>query len=321
MSGKPIRIGLIGASRVATYAVIAPAARLDGVEVVAVAARDVERARDYARTHGIGRVHPDYAALCRDPEVDLVYIGTPPASHREQTLAAVHAGKAVLVEKPFTMNAAEATDIFRAARARGVAVFEAMHSLHHPMFARLLDILRSGVLGPLRRIDAEFSMPIERHEAEFRWQARLGGGALMDLGVYPLAWVRRVLGEEFQVVRASADVVDGVDSGFEAEISFACGVLARVRSSMGAASRTARMSLEGERGTLDAINPLAPQFGNSLILRVDGREKRETVEGPTSYQAQLAAVRDAMSGDASFPWPAEATVASMEAIDGVRAAF
>lgn len=300
---------------------IAPATRLDGVEVIAVAARDAERAADYARTHGIGRVHLDYAALCRDPEVDLVYIGTPPALHREQALAAIRAGKAVLVEKPFAMNAAEAWDIFQKARARQVPVFEAMHSLHHPMFARLLDILSTRVLGTLRRIDAEFSVPIERSEAEFRWQTVLGGGALMDLGVYPLAWVRRVLGEDFEIVRARADRVDGVDAAFAVELCFPSGVLARVRSSMRVDSRIARMSIEGERGTLEAINPLAPQFGNSLILRAGGTEEQEAVEGLSSYEAQLSAVRDAISGVAPFPWSIETSVASMKAIDQVRAAF
>ena len=186
-----LRIGLIGASRVATYAVIAPARTVDGLEVVAVAARDSERAANYARRHDIPRVHSGYADLCRDPEIDLVYIGTHPAVHRELAFMALDAGKPVLLEKPFAMNAREARDILDRAEAAGVPVFEAMHSLHHPLFARLLELLRDDILGPITHLDAEFSVPIERNAREFRWRAEMGGGALMDLGIYPLAWARR----------------------------------------------------------------------------------------------------------------------------------
>lgn len=318
---SPLRIGLIGASRVATYAVIDPARAIDGVRVDAVAARDPARAAEYAGRHGIARVHASYADLCRDPDVDLIYIGTHPAVHREIAVLAIEAGKPVLVEKPFAMTAAEARDMLDRARAAGVPVFEAMHSLHHPLFARLLALLRQDVLGPHRRLDAEFSVPIDRNAHEFRWRADLGGGALMDLGIYPLAWARRLLGQAFTVERASADIVDGVDAAFDAELCFPSGVTASVRSSMRASSRIAQLTLTGERGSLIVVNPLAPQHGHRLLLSVDGVTTEEKVTGPSTYEAQLAAVRDAVQGRATFPLPADDPYRSMQAIDAVRAAF
>lgn len=159
-SGKPLRIGLIGASRVASYAVIEPAKLVQGVTVTAVAARDEVRARQYAEKFDIGRVHASYADLVRDASVDLVYVGTPPSLHVEYAMAAIAAGKAVLVEKPFALNSADARKVHDAASAAGVQVFEAMHSLHHRLFARILEIVRGGEIGTMRSLEACFSAPI-----------------------------------------------------------------------------------------------------------------------------------------------------------------
>jgi len=159
-SGKPLRIGLIGASRVASYAVIEPAKLVQGVTVTAVAARDEVRARQYAKKFDIGRVHASYADLVRDASVDLVYVGTPPSLHVEYAMAAIAAGKAVLVEKPFALNSADARKVHDAASAAGVQVFEAMHSLHHRLFARILEIVRGGEIGTMRSLEACFSAPI-----------------------------------------------------------------------------------------------------------------------------------------------------------------
>lgn len=117
-----LRIGLIGASRVATYAIIAPARSVAGVEVVAVAAGDQDRASAYAGEHGIARVHASYQELLHDPAIDLVYIGTPPSTHAELALRAITAGKPVLVEKPFAMTTVEAQVVHDAGRCAGVPV-------------------------------------------------------------------------------------------------------------------------------------------------------------------------------------------------------
>jgi predicted dehydrogenase len=319
-SGRPLSIGLIGASRVAAYAIIAPARHLEGVNVVALAARDPMRAKPYAEQFGIERVHGSYAELFEDPQVDLIYLGTPPAFHREQALAAIAAGKSVLVEKPFALTSADALMVYEAAAAAGVHVFEAMHSVHHCLFARILDLARGGEIGVLQSIQASFAAPVPEHDL-IRWRPELGGGALMDLGVYPLAWVRRIAGEEFAVVSCDAVIKHGVDASFNARLEFANGVACEIFSSMTEPSASARLVLNGELGTVSVCNPLDPQTGHSLTLRNSTGERVETVDGPSTYWAQLAAVAATLRRGEAFPLPADDYVWSMRAIERMRAAM
>ena len=316
-----MRIGLLGASRVATFAMIEPAKQLADVAIVAVAARDRTRAHDYAALHGIPKVHDRYESLIADPDIDLVYIGTPPHAHCEQAMMAIEAGKPVLVEKPFSFDAGEASRVLAAADLAGVPVFEAMHSPHHSLFKRVLAIIAEGRIGKVMSIDAEFSAPIAASRGEFLWDAALGGGALMDLGVYPLAWCRRIAGDSFIVKRASADLRDGVDETFDALLRFDTGVSARVHSSMVTDQPVARLDVRCSVGNLEVINPLAPQLGHSLHLGVSGARFSETVDGVSTFEAQLIAVRDTVMFGKAFPFPTDDFVQSMRAIDQVRAAF
>lgn len=313
-----LRIGLIGASRVATYAVIAAAKELDDVEVVAVAARDAERARSYADEHGITRAYGDYGSLIADPEVDLVYVGTPPALHVEQALAAIAAGKAVLVEKPFALTSADAQRVHDAGKAAGVPVFEAMHSPHHQLFHRIIEILHGGKIGRIRHIDAKFTAPIGTNDP-IRWNAALGGGALMDLGVYPLAWARRIAGEDFTVTTATADLREGVDASFVTDLAFASGPSCRIEASMVSPDIVVRLTVTGDGGTLTVINPLSPQRGHKLTLVNGDGEQFEVFEAaPTSYQAQLSVIAAALRGEAPYPYASDDYVKSMQAIERVR---
>lgn len=318
MDTKPVTIGIIGAARVAVYAMIAPAKAEKRARLYSVAARDPARAAGYAKQHGIERHHKSYAALMADPEIDLVYIATPPSLHAKQAKDALAAGKHVLVEKPFSMNAAEAESVARAGEAAGRHVFEAMHSRHSRLFARIVEIVRSGVLGKISVASASFSAPIARNETEFRWQDGLGGGALMDLGVYPLAWLRGTLGEP-RVVSARAVLENGVDAETEAELSFPSGVKGTMRASMSARSFEAALKIEGDKGVLNVTNPLAPQMGHSLALTLSGKTTTETVEGPSTFAAQLAAVCATLRDGTPFPLGPRDYVHSMAAIDSVRA--
>lgn len=313
-----VRIGVLGASRVAAYAVIKPASEVEGIEVVAIAARDPERARHYAATHGIRRIHTDYSALLADPELDLVYLGTPPALHAEQALASIVAGKAVLVEKPFALSAEQARLVHAAAVKAGVLVFEAMHSTHHRLFARILEILRSGEIGRVQSMRSRFLAPISEDDP-IRWSAELGGGALMDLGVYPLTWLRRIAGEAFSVRKAEAEFRHGVDASFRAELEFPGGIVAELSSSMTAAEPLARLEVVGEQGRLEVRNPIAPQMGHLLTVSTGAGDRTETVDGLSSYAAQLAAIRATLREDQAFPVADDDYVRSMEAIERVRA--
>ena len=230
-----LRIGIIGAARVATYAMIAPARARADVVLAGVAARDPARAAAYAHAHGVARAFPDYAAMVADPGIDAIYVATPPAFHLEHARLAIRAGKPVLVEKPFTLDAAEAAILLAEARTAGVAVVEAQHSRCHGFWRMLHAALPA--IGPLTRIDAWFNVPVKTDADEFRWQGSLGGGALMDLGVYPLTWVRAVAGEPVAAHEVQFHRQRRADAAFSARLTLPGGVDAHVAADMAAPDR------------------------------------------------------------------------------------
>jgi predicted dehydrogenase len=316
-----LAIGLIGASHIAVDAILAPARTLRGIDVVAVAARDANRARLYAADHEIPRVHATYEALLADPAVDLVYVSTTPDTHAALAIGALEAGKAVLVEKPFSVTADEARAVQAVAVRRGRPVWEAMHSPHHALFRRIVSLLEEGRIGRLRRIEANFLALIDYDPLAFRWRAEHGGGALMDLGVYLLAWCRRVAGEDFEIVSAHAEMRNGVDASFNADLVFGGDVVASLRASMLAPELVTTLIVEGDAGSIEVSNAIAPQTGHALRLNDFTGSRVAVADGPTTYEAQLTAVRAALVYGQPFPFPADDYVRSMEALDRVRRAF
>lgn len=197
-----IRWGILGAGGIAAAYVtdllgsqgMGPEGREAGLSVVAVGSRDLATARGFADRFGIPTAHGSYADLVADPSVDAVYVATPHVFHREQALLAISAGKHVLVEKPFTVNAAEAREVFAAAERAGVIALEAMWTRFLPQNHRLREILRSGLLGELRLFTGTHAQALPSDPRHRLNDPALGGGALLDLGVYPVAFALDVLG-------------------------------------------------------------------------------------------------------------------------------
>src|SRR5215212_2503761 len=146
-----VRLGVLGAARIAPAAVVKPARNSAEAEVVGIAARDRARADAFATKHGIPRVFDTYADLLADPDIDAIYNPLPNGLHAQWTIAALEAGKHVLCEKPFTANAKEAEDVAAVATRTGLVVMEAFHYRYHPLAARMLEIVESGELGTVRR--------------------------------------------------------------------------------------------------------------------------------------------------------------------------
>ena len=284
--------------------------------VAAVAARDPARAAAFAEAHDIRRVHETYQALVDDPAIDLVYIGLPPLFHAEWAIKAMAAGKPVLIEKPVAMNAAEALLIRQKAEETGLAALEAFHYRHHALMARLLALLPQ--LGTLVRLEARFDAMIKRSPEEFRWNAAVGGGALMDLGCYCVHWLRTVAGQEPRVVRARMEREGALDVTTEAHLAFPGGAAAALYTSM-AAPRQASMRIEGLNGQIEVENPLAPQLGHRLICTINGQTTEETVEGLTTFAAQLAAVVAHLRHGAPFVLTADDAEKNMALLDAIRA--
>jgi predicted dehydrogenase len=238
--------------------------------------------------------------------------------HAAVAIKALEAGKHVLVEKPFALNAGEARAILAAAQRSGRRVFEAFHYRHHALWHRIVALVHGGEIGEVKAIDAVFHVPIPWVADEFRWNPALGGGALMDLGCYPLQWARVVAGEEPTVASARMRMVDGVDVETEAQLVFPSGARARVSCRMDGDGIAATLSVEGSLGALRIINPLAPQMGHVLEIQSHGTDRKEVAEGPSTFAAQLEAVVAALLDGAPFPLATDDPVKSMTAIDAVR---
>ena len=312
-----LRIGLLGASRIAPTAVITPAAGREDVTVTAVAARDPARAKAYAETHGIPAVADDYAALIARDDVDLVYNGLPPAGHLEWTVAALEAGKAVLCEKPFARNADEARTMVAAAERAGRPLIEAFHYRYHNVIRRAEEMIRSGVLGQIHRANAVFQVTIPQDTGDLRWSAEQGGGALMDLGCYPLHLMRTLLGEEPQIREARGEFVGGVDAQIMAALAFPSGARADISCSMVPETRDARATIGGSKGRMEIVNFLAPQYGCRFTTVIGGETVEHPVDGPSTYEAQLAHVVEVMAGEAQPLTGGADAIANMAAIDAI----
>jgi predicted dehydrogenase len=317
-SGPRLRIGILGAASIAPLALIAPARASAGAEVVAVAARDEEKARRFAARHDIPRVHRSYEALLADPQVEAIYNPLPNSHHGLWTLRALEAGKHVLCEKPFTANAAEAQRVADAARKSGLVVMEAFHWRYHPLAARLIEIVASGELGELRHVEARLCAPLLK-PGDIRYRADLAGGATMDMGCYTVSIVRALAGAEPRVVSARAKLSSpGVDRAMEAELAFPSGATGRIVCSMfswrllGVSAR-----VEGARGELRVLNPVMPQLFHRLTVKSERGTRHERVKDGTSYGHQLAAFVRAVREDAPFPTSADDAVKNMAVIDAI----
>lgn len=311
-----VRIGILGAARIAPPALVQPARVLDGVQVVAIAARDRQRAASFAAKHGIATVHDSYDALLADPAIDAIYNPLPNGLHGRWTIAALRAGKHVLCEKPFTANADEAESVAEVARASGLVVMEAFHYRYHGLTARMLEILASRELGDVRHIDTWLCFPLP--VADIRWQLDLAGGALMDAGCYAVHLLRTLAGAEPTVRTARAKLKSPqVDRYLTAELEFADGRTGTITASM----LSARLlgigaRVVGSAGTMQVFNPILPQVYHSLrITTAAGKRTERVARKPSSYLAQLTAFRDAVLHGTPFPTHVDDAVANMRVID------
>lgn len=318
---RPIRIGLLGASRIAVPAIVMPAETNTRVEVTAVAASNPERANAYAAEHGIPCVEAGYAALVESREVDLVYNALPPRDHLEWSLAALQAGKHVLCEKPFSMNATEAATMVGKAAASGQILIEALHYRFHPLFKRVLEIVRSGRIGEVRSLSARFNVPIPFQPGELRHERALGGGAMMDLGCYPLHWARTLMADEPVVLEAAARRGEAdVDIAMEATLKFPGGARAEVRCSMAddlQPGLDTELVVSATKGSLIVNNLIGPLPENDITVERDGEILTETVSGSSTYVHQLEHVIAVLAG-AEPPLTGGAdAVANMVATDAI----
>lgn len=316
--GGPIKVGILGAARIAPLALINPARENDEVVVAAVAARDLTRAQSFAAEHGIARAYGSYEALIADPDVDAIYNPLPNSLHGRWTRAALEAGKHVLCEKPFTANAGEAREIADLADQSDRVVMDALHYRYHPLTLRIEEIIASGELGTLNRVEAAMCFPLLKF-SDIRYDYALAGGAAMDAGIYAVDMVRTFAGSTPEVVSARAKLQrQQVDRAMTAELRFAGGLGGRVTCSMFSWD-VLRMTVKvtGDRGRLYVVNPAMPQAFHRLSIRSAEGKRVERFERRPSYAYQLDAFADAVLRGAPVKTSAREAVENMTVIDSM----
>ena len=290
-----MRIGLAGATKIAARAVVTPAAAMDGVQVAAVAAHDAERGAAFATEHGVPRAHRTYAGLMADPQVDAVYISTHPAGHFALALAAMRAGKHVLVEKPLCLGACEAETLRLARDRAAVCLAEAVMAAHHPWAGAVPELADSHELGALREIRTDLVFD-RAADLGYRAYPELGGGAFLDTAPYWLQMLQAARGRGLDVaeVRAASAFAgpNGIDAELEAVLGFPDGTTAMLACGLAGPYR-ADHTFTFDGGMLRVRNFMLPARGK-LPLNVFVRPK----EGPAStvgfapvdyFERQLAA--------------------------------
>jgi predicted dehydrogenase len=312
-----LRIGVLGASRIAKLAIVCPAATL-GHRIVAVAARDRGRAETFASSYGVERVVDTYADLVADPEVDVVYNPLANAFHAPWNLAAIQAGKAVLTEKPFARNAIEAEVVRKAARRRGTVVMEGFHYLFHPIIKRMVGLLADGTLGTLQHVEVVMKMP-EPKPDDARWNLQFAGGCVMDLGCYGLHVNRqlaRFAGGDPTIVDARGiERSPGIDASFDIDLTFPNAASASIVTSMTADRYEMTLRLIGDKGEAFAYDYLL-QYGDDRIeIMTDTGTTVEHCGIRSTYAYQLEAFADHLQHRTPLPLDVDDAVTNMHYID------
>ena len=259
----PIRWGISSTGGIAN-AFAKALARVDDAHLVAVSSRTYERAAAFAAEHGAGRAFGSLEAMLADQDVDVVYIASPHSEHCRDALAVVAAGKHVLVEKPFGLSAAEAQLVFDAAADAGVFVMEALWSRFLPAHVRLRELVAEGVIGEARSVEASFGFPFPHDPQHRLLNAALGGGALLDLGIYPVNTAVQLFGPPDDVVATATLGETGVDVNTAVAMRFPGGAVATAQCSLiSPMACTARVV--GTEGWIDV--PAGQHHPESLTVR------------------------------------------------------
>ncbi|MGP3736228.1 Gfo/Idh/MocA family protein [Streptomyces sp. GDS52] len=321
MTGRNVRWGILATGGIAAR-FAADLAELPDAEIVAVASRSAESARAFADRFGAERAYGDWESLARDEEVDVVYVATPHSAHRAAAGLCLEAGRNVLCEKPFTLNAREAGELVALARDRGRFLMEAMWMYCHPMVRRLKALVDDGAIGEVRTVRADFGLAGNFPATHRLRDPALGGGALLDLGVYPVSFAQLLLGEPSDVVARATLSEEKVDLQTGALLSWDDGALASVHCSVVGGTETSA-SITGSEGRIDI--PYGFFFPDGFVLHREGREAEKFTADPADGRRDTLAheaaevMRALRAGETESPLvPLDGTLAVMRTLDAIR---
>lgn len=323
MAQRKLRWGIIGCAGIAIRSVIPGIQQSERGEVVAVASRDESKAKQTAEKLGIPKAYGSYEALLADGEIDAVYIPLPNHLHKEWTIRAAEAGKHVLCEKPFSMDTAEAAEMVEACARHGVTLAEAFMYRHHPRYKRIRDIIASGEIGALRGIHGTFTFNSSGNTTGFRNKQEMGGGALYDIGVYPISAARMLLEREPEAATVHAFFSPehgGVDMMASGLLEFAGGVALTFDCAMWAAGRNT-LEVLGTDGRIElpsafVCNPSAPSV--FYVTSKSGR-REEQIEPVNQYSLQSDDFAATVLDGAPSLFGADDPVLNMRVVDACLA--
>lgn len=316
-----VRWGILGAGSIAGRFAEALAS-LPEAETLAVGSRSQDTADRFAKAHGFSRAYPGYEKLAADPDVDVVYVATPHPFHAGNAELCLRAGKAVLCEKPFTVNAAEARRLVGLARKRDLFLMEGMWTRFFPLMGRLRRMLSDGTLGEPRMLVVDFGFRAEMDPASRLFDPKLGGGAMLDVGVYCVSFASMVLGRPVRGTGLSHLGETGVDEQFAAALEHGEGRL----SAITAGTRTASPHEATILGTEGYARVHSPWWQPDAMTISRPRHKDEVVREPAEkngFRYEAAEVMRCLgAGERESPiMPLDETVAVMETMDEIRAAW
>lgn len=318
MTETPLRWGIMGTGGIA--AAFAQDLKLTGSGVVtAVGSRKAESADAFGARLGIPARHSSYEALANDPDVDIVYVATPHPMHHGNARLALEAGKPVLVEKPFTMDAAEARDLVGLARDRGLFLMEAMWTRFLPHVRHIRELLPS--LGDVVTVSADHGQWFAEDPAFRLFAPELGGGALLDLGIYPVSFASMVLGAPDRVAAMATPAFTGVDAQMSMLFGYKSGAQAVLSCTLSAVSPTTA-AIVGTEARIEVEGPFYAPASFTLIQRDGERTRHEYADEGRGLRHQADEVARLLAeGATESPlMPLDETVSIMATMDEVRAA-
>ncbi|MGW0862768.1 Gfo/Idh/MocA family protein [Streptomyces sp. NPDC002611] len=321
MTADTVRWGVLATGGIAA-AFTADLFDLPDAEVVAVASRSEESAKAFAERFGIPRAYGDWNRLARDEDIDVVYVATPHTAHRTAAGLCLAAGRNVLCEKPFTLNVREAAELVALAREHGRFLMEAMWMYCNPLVRRLKSLVDDGAIGEVRSVQADFGLAGPFPPSHRLRNPELGGGALLDLGVYPVSFAQLLLGEPSDITARATLSDEGVDLQTAALLSWESGALGSVHCSIVGGTPTSA-SITGSLGRIDV--PGGFFFPDRFVLHRDGRDAEEftadPADGPRNSLRHEAAevMRAVRAGETESPLvPLDGTLAVMRTLDAIR---
>jgi predicted dehydrogenase len=312
-----IRWGIIGTGGIAhTFA--ADLELTDSGTVAAVGSRRRATADEFGERFGVPNRHASYEALVEDPDVDVVYVSTPHPLHHEDALLALRAGKGVLVEKPFTMNAAEAEELVTTARDAGLFLMEAMWTRCLPHIGEIRQLLAEGALGEVVVVAADHGQWFAEDREHRLFAPELGGGALLDLGVYPVSFASMVLGEPERVVAIADPAFTGVDAQTSILLGYASGAHAVLNCTLRAKTPT-RAAIAGTDARIEIEGDFYAPAAYTVIQRDGSAERFEPPEERRGLRHEADEVARCLGeGLLESPlMPLDETVAIMRTMDRV----